>query len=145
MIDSVGTVRKDISDYGEKCMFDVPAIICHLNYVSSSSKVDSMIAVTEVYKKIDYPNQHYKKHNGHLILLPPDDLYDHYLELFPNLPADKTRWTIQLSSQFYSAFTEELWDKIMNDDFSVSIMKEGATKEDALEALRLVRPKSVQM
>ena len=44
----------------------------------SSSKVDSTIVVTESCKNIAYLNQYYTYHNGNLVILSPDKLYDIY-------------------------------------------------------------------
>ena len=52
-----------------------------------------------------FPQFRYPK-IGHWLILTPDQLYDKYLEFIHNIPYDTTKWTIQLSLQYYQAFIE---------------------------------------
>ena len=72
MIYGISIVSKYLCGYTKKCMFGMFVILCRLDYIGSSIKFKSMIAVTEVCKNISFLNQYYKDNNGYFNLLSPD-------------------------------------------------------------------------
>ena len=80
VIDSAATVCSDLKTYAEKCMFDIFVHCCCLDYVGSEDNVDTMRAVTEVFKEISSLSKKFRHpRNGHWFILTPDQLYDQYL------------------------------------------------------------------
>ena len=106
-----------------------------------------MRAVTKVCKHISALSQKFRDtKNGHWFILTPDQLYDQYLYLIPNLPSDTTKWTIQLNSQYYQALTEELRDRMMDNNlFSIPVNNGIPSKEESVAALRVFRANAVRV
>ena len=126
-------------------MFDVFVHCCCLDYVGSEDNIAAMRAVTEVCTHISALSQQFRDpKNGHWFIPTPNQLYDQYLELILNLPSYTTKWTIQLSSQYYQALTEELRDMMTDDNyFSLIVKNEIPSKEESVAALRVVRAHAV--
>ena len=127
-------------------MFDLFVHWCCLDYVWSKKNVNAVHDVTKVCKQISALSQNFiDPKSGHWFILTPDQLYDQYLELFPNLPSDTTKWTIQLISHYYQALTGELRDRMMdNNYFSLLAQNCISSKEESVADLRVFQSHTVR-
>ena len=66
--------------YAEKRMLNFFVLCCQLDYVGSKENVESMRAVTEIYKQISALYQKFRDpKSGHCFILTTDKLHDKYL------------------------------------------------------------------
>lgn len=125
--------------FAERCMFDVVLELCQSDYVGSNNVTDSTLAVQEVCKEIGSIQQEFKERNGKRNIRCPDEIFSKYLQLTPSLPCDTSLWTLQLSSTYFNALTNDLKDRMISDGFKMPSTSGEQSKDKELAALRKVR------
>ena len=136
--------RATIENFAAECMFDVFIGVLRLDYVGTADAVDLTMVCTEICKRIQSLKQSARNANGHWIITSPDELFRQYMELIPDLPEDTSRWTMQLSHAYFAALDEDIRDSLADRHYVLPMTVSGATKSDAIAALRSVRSAAVR-
>jgi hypothetical protein len=139
-ISSISPAIKHLHTYIEKCHFDVFVEICKMDYVGLTDPASDQKATQEICKKISSLNQvQTQKNNNKQIILHPAQLFEEFLNLVPSLPDNAAAWSIILCRSFYDSLTQELRDRLDEDEFVLPDMTSLTSKQAQLHALRIVK------
>ena len=130
-ITNTSTAIKKLPNYIDKCHFDIFVAICKADYIGISDPVSEQRATQEICKKITKLHQitQQKQTGNKRIVLHPAQLFQEFLILIPSLPDDATTWSIILCRTFYDVLTQDLRDKLDDDDFILPDMTSLTTKQ----------------
>ena len=133
------SVQLNLRAFAEQCKLDVFLHSCRRDYVGDiASTTATMQSVQEICTELSHMKQTTTV-KGKKEHLSPDELYQKFLHITPNLPRDVTIWSIQLCSAFYSALDTELKERMTEDNFIMPNLMKLTTKAKQLEAMRFIR------
>lgn len=139
-VSSTSSAVKKLHEYIEKCHFDVFVSICESDYVGVVDPASEQRATQEICKKISLLKQEYNsRNNNKRITLHPAQLFEEYLLLVPSLPENASAWSVILCRSFYDGLTQNLRERLDDDEFVLPDMTSLSTKRSQLQALRLVK------
>ena len=137
-IENTNAIPKMLHNFFLNCKYDVFIAICRDDYVGANYLPNDSHAVQAICSKIQSYTMSYTVGTVAKVC-HPNDLYTRYLSLATSLPKNSNCWNIVLCTTYYNALTDNLRNKMLEENFQMPSLQTLNSKTSQLNALRFVK------